>query len=72
MKSVTVMGITVTELDPGITYVIDGIEGRVTANGVNYFGHTDLIDFPKIQPGGNRFEISENVPVTVSFYPVFS
>lgn len=72
MESVTVMGITVMDLEPGITYVIDGIAGRVTANGINYFGHTDLTEFPKIQPGENEIEVSEGIPVTVSFYPVFS
>lgn len=72
MDSVTVMGITVMDLEPGITYMIDGITGRVTANGINYFGHTDLIEFPKIQPGENEIEVSGSIPVTVSFYPVFS
>lgn len=72
MDSFTVMGITIEDLEPGITYVIDGMEGRVTANGVNYFAHTDLIEFPKIQPGKNEIVMSAAVSVTVSFYPVFS
>lgn len=72
MESFTVAGVTIEDLSPGITYVIDGITGRVTANGINYFAHTDLIDFPKIQPGKNKIVMSEAIPVTVSFYPVFS
>lgn len=72
MDSITVMGIKVSNLEPGVTYVVDGIEGRVTANGVNYFAHTDLTDFPKIHPGRNDIVISEEIPVTISFYPVFS
>lgn len=72
LETFTVAGITIKDLNPGTTYVIDGIAGRVTANGVNYFAHTDLIDFPKIQPGKNEIVMSEKIPVTVSFYPVFS
>ena len=72
MESITIMGITLEDLSPGVTYVIDGLAGRVTANGINYFAHTDIIDFPKMQPGKNEIVVSEEIPITVSFYPVFS
>ena len=72
MGSFTIMGITIKDLSPGTTYVIDGITGRVTANGINYFAHTNIIDFPKIQPGKNEIEMSEDLSVMISYYPVFS
>ena len=72
MGSFTIMGITIEDLSPGTTYVIDGITGRVTANGINYFAHTNIIDFPKIQPGKNEIEMSEDLSVMISYYPVFS
>lgn len=72
IKEFTIAGITISDLSPGISYMIDGITGSVTANGVNYFAHTDIIDFPKIKPGKNEIKMSEDIPVIVSFYPVFS
>ncbi len=72
MQSLTVAGITITEMKPDITYVVDGISGSVTANGINYFAHTDIIDFPKIEPGRNVISLSEEVPVTITYYPVFA
>lgn len=72
METFTVADVTISDLAPGITYIIDGISGRVTANGVNYFAHTNIIDFPKIKPGKNEIKMSEDIPIVVSFYPVFS
>lgn len=70
-ESFQVMGITLNGIQKGKTYVIDGMKGRVTADGINYFANTDLIDFPKILPGKNEIHLSESMPVMVSFYPVF-
>lgn len=71
VEAVTLMGITISDLQPGVTYVIDGLSGHVTANGVNYFAHTDIIDFPKILPGRNEITVSEDIPVEISFYPLY-
>ena len=72
MSSFTIMGITIENLKKDISYAIDGISGKVTADGVNYFAHTDLINFPKVLPGKNEIVMSEPMSVTISFYPVFS
>lgn len=71
-ESLVIAGITIHDLAPGTTYCIDGIQGRVTADGINYFDHIDIIDFPKVKPGRNEITMSEEIPAEVSFYPVFS
>lgn len=71
LSTFKINGITIKNLKANETFVIDGIDGRVTANEINRFQDTDIIDFPKIVPGKNEITMSNNVPVTVSFYPVF-
>lgn len=70
-SSFKINGITVKNLKAKETFIIDGIEGKVTAGGINRFLDTDIIDFPKIRPGMNEIVMSANMPVKVSFYPVF-
>ena len=71
LSSFTIEGITMKNLKAKETVILDGIEGEVTAGGINRFQGTDLIDFPKIKPGMNEITMSANVPVRISFYPVF-
>lgn len=71
LSSFTIEGITIKNLKAKETFILDGIEGEVTAGGINRFQGTDLIDFPKIKPGMNEITMSANVPVRISFYPVF-
>lgn len=65
--------ISVTGLLAGQVFVIDGIEGEVLCNGINKFGSTDLIDFPKALPGENQVTVTGSQPLKarVEFYPVF-
>lgn len=66
-------GIEIKGLTSGQPFLIDGLEGTVTCNGVNRFLDTNLIDFPKASPGVNRVTASTNeVEVTVYFYPTFT
>lgn len=71
LSSFTIEGITIKNLKAKETFILDGIEGEVTVGGINRFQDTDLIDFPKIKPGMNEITMSANVPVRISFYPVF-
>lgn len=71
LSTLKICGITAKNLKANEVFIIDGIEGRVTANGINRFQDTDIIDFPKIMPGKNEITMSSNVPVSISFYPVF-
>ena len=72
IRGITVFGVTISPAKNGATYVIDGINGKVTENGVNCFQLTDLIDFPKIKPGMNEIEMSVSMDASVSFFPVFA
>lgn len=72
LQNVKVAGITIKNLEPNEEFIIDGIEGKVTSNGVNKYAETDMIEFPKVKPGENVVSISGgSVNVTVEFYPVF-
>lgn len=71
LSEFTISGVKCKNLSAGKTFVIDGISGRVHAEGVNRFADTDLSEFPKIQPGENQILMSSPVPVTVSFYPIY-
>ena len=52
--------------------VIDSVSGKITANGKNKFGDSDLIDFPVLQPGKNQITSSaSDVSITVSYTPIY-
>ncbi len=71
MDSVTVAGITINNLSAHVPFIIDGIDGKVIAAGLNRFLDTDIVDFPMIQPGENRINTPKGVSVSIAFYPVF-
>lgn len=72
LASLTVNGIVITDMTAGLPFVIDGLVGEVMCNGINRFLNTDLIEFPKANPGDNEIKVSDtNVVVEVSFYPTF-
>lgn len=73
LQSVKVGDVTIKNLVASQSVTVDGIEGRVTGvGGVNRFPDTDLIDFPKIQPGLNLIEVSDSdVTVRCEWYPTF-
>lgn len=72
LATFTINGITIKDMDANYPFVIDGLIGEVLCNGVNKFLSTDLIEFPKVQPGDNEITVSNtNVEVKVSYYPTF-
>lgn len=72
LTSLTVNGIEIADMTAGLPFVIDGLVGEVVCNGINRFLSTDLIEFPKVNPGNNEVNVSNtNVVVEVSFYPTF-
>lgn len=71
ISNFTICGITIKTLTANRPFTIDGINGRVTENGLNKFSNTNLIDFPKAVPGKNEINMSANVTAELSFYPVF-
>ncbi len=72
LETFTINGVTISNLDAGLPFVIDGLVGEIKCNGINRFLDTDLIDFPKVTPGTNVVEVSSaDAVVEVSYYPVF-
>lgn len=53
----------------GDVLVFDGIDGKVTKNGVNVAGTTDWMTFPYLYNGANVIRCAD--PVTVEFYPAY-
>lgn len=77
-SSLTVFGVTIKNLTANVPFVIDGIDGKVTQNGVNAFLQTDIVEFPRLQPGINTIAITQpsgttptGVTVTVEHYALF-
>lgn len=58
------------DLTSGSEFCIDGLEGKVTQDGVNVFQNTDITQFPIITPGYNEIYFSKNY-CNVQFYPLF-
>lgn len=72
ITSFKINGVTIKNLSSGLPFVIDGLVGEVKCNGINRFLDTDLIEFPKINPGNNEIVVSDtSVKVEVSYYPTF-
>lgn len=63
--------ITLKTYTASYTYLIDGIDGYVRANGINSILDTDLTKFPKAYPGNNTINTSFSATVTVEYYPTF-
>lgn len=71
--SITVCGITVSNISANTEIVIDSELGIVTANGVNKFGDTDLIEFPHLIPGNNTITCSlPGTEITIVYTPFFA
>lgn len=54
----------------GDVLVFDGIEGKITKNGVNYAANVDWNQFPSLVAGQNQI-LSTADPVTVEYYPTY-
>lgn len=63
--------IEVRNLKQGVTFVIDGINKLVEANGLNRFGDTNLKKFPAFSVGDHEIQLSEVVNVVVEYYPIY-
>lgn len=71
LATLTINDITIKNLTND-QFIIDGIGGTITCNGINRFLDTDLIEFPKVLPGSNTVKVySTKVSVLVAYYPTF-
>lgn len=63
---------TIGKLKSGKQIIIDGIEGKVTQDGVNDFGNVDMWQFPKLQTGKTSVKFSSSAAqVTVKYTPMW-
>lgn len=64
--------ITIRNLKANKKVIIDGELGKVTVDGVNKFGDTDMWDFPRLVPGTNSIKISRNsCDINIKYKPRF-
>ena len=63
-----IQGITIRNISG--TVVLYGMKKTVMQNGKNKFADTDLLEFPKLQPGENRISFSSGTAV-VQYYPLY-
>lgn len=63
------------KVNSGDSIVFDGINCKVTKNGLNAFGDSNVTDFPKLRPGKNTYVALHSSPIEVKFtteyYPTF-
>lgn len=63
------------KVNSGDIVVFDGINCKVTKNGLNAFGDSNVVGFPKLRPGKNTYIAQHSSPVKVEFvteyYPTF-
>lgn len=76
LDEITIAGIKVEDVHANQKLCIDGIDGEVVridgaGTKINAFGDTDMIDFPKVQPGQNDFTSSKPVSWRIEWYPLF-
>ena len=62
-------GATFTGVSAGDVVVFDGIDGKITKNGVNAAGSASWVHFPQLTPGENK--LSDDIDVTAEYYPTF-
>ena len=56
-------------VNAGDVIVFDGIDGKITQNGVNAAANVSWIRFPQLVPGENTIQCTD--PVTVEYYPTY-
>lgn len=63
--------ILVKNLKQDVTFVIDGINKLVEADGANRFADTNIKKFPSFPPGDHIVELSELTNVLIEYYPIY-
>ena len=68
--SFSMAGVTFTKCAVGDVLVIDGLNGKLTKNGLAVLiADTDFVSFPVLSPGQNT--VNCTVSATVEYYPIF-
>lgn len=68
--SVQLGGAIFSNVSANDVLVFDGIDGKITKNGVNCAGTTEWMAFPALVAGSNLI-VAGDSPVTVEYYPAY-
>ena len=64
--------IIIINLTANKTVILDGELQKVTVDGVNKYGDTDMWDFPRLKPGANKITVSKNnCDIKIKYKPRF-
>ena len=64
--------IMIKNLSANKTVILDGELQKVTVDGVNKYGDTDMWDFPRLKPGANTIKVSRNnCDIKIKYKPRF-
>lgn len=64
--------IIIKNLSANKTVILDGELQKVTVDGVNKYGDTDMWDFPRLKPGANTIKVSRNnCDIKIKYKPRF-
>lgn len=65
--------ITINNVLANQTLIIDGVNKKITQNGINKFKDCDMVKFPTLQPGNNTITINVLTPtITLKYKPRWS
>ena len=67
--SITIEGVTITNVKAGDVLTIDGINGRILQNGAPCAGNMSFINLPRLNVGLNTLSCPETL--TVEYYPTY-
>lgn len=70
-NDVQIGDVMVNTLHANQDFIISGIDGTVTENGINRFNQTDLVNFPRVHHGENVLKCTKALNLAVEFYPTF-
>ena len=64
--------ILIKNLTANKTVILDGELQKVTVDGVNKYSDTDMWDFPRLKPGGNKITVNKNnCNIKIKYKPRF-
>lgn len=64
--------IIIKNLTANKTVILDGELQKVTVDGVNKYSDTDMWDFPRLKPGGNKITVNKNnCNIKIKYKPRF-
>lgn len=70
-STATVMGITFYDLSIGEEVFLNSMDKTVSQLGENIWANSDLVNFPRLNPGDNHISAREVTSLTIGYYPIW-